>query len=116
MPQIRRQTHRTPRSLSLHLATSLSPQLHQSRPKAPRQRRILLALPQPLPLSTHRSPSSFLLTSISSRAGSYRGCEGCSRGNKAEEMYLYASKNKQPASLCTGPQSVCDAAWGLSSG
>ncbi|KAG2020986.1 alginate lyase [Coprinopsis cinerea AmutBmut pab1-1] len=63
--------------------------------------------------------------------GLYGGHTGCSGGNAAldcfstrlmwrqggvGELYLYASKTKQPPSLCSDPQSVCDAAYGFSVG
>ncbi|TRM56979.1 polysaccharide lyase family 14 protein [Schizophyllum amplum] len=63
--------------------------------------------------------------------GLYGGRRGCSGGDAAEdcfstrlmwrkggvgELYLYAPKAAQPASLCGAPGSVCDAAWGLSIG
>ncbi|KAF8894845.1 hypothetical protein BD779DRAFT_1503226 [Infundibulicybe gibba] len=63
--------------------------------------------------------------------GLYGGHTGCSGGNKAldcfstrlmwrkdgcGELYLYAPKDKQTNGLCSDPQSVCDAAYGLSIG
>ncbi|KIM49613.1 polysaccharide lyase family 14 protein, partial [Hebeloma cylindrosporum] len=63
--------------------------------------------------------------------GLYGGHTGCSGGNAAldcfstrlmwrqngaGELYLYAPKDKQTKDLCDDPQSVCDAAYGLSVG
>ncbi|KAF9559570.1 hypothetical protein CPC08DRAFT_743050 [Agrocybe pediades] len=63
--------------------------------------------------------------------GLYGGHPGCSGGNAAldcfstrlmwrkagaGELYLYAPKEKQTEALCADPQSVCDAAYGLSIG
>ncbi|KAJ3731652.1 hypothetical protein DFJ43DRAFT_1078400 [Lentinula guzmanii] len=63
--------------------------------------------------------------------GLYGGHQGCSGGDAATdcfstrlmwrkggqgELYLYAPKDKQTDSLCNDPQSVCDAAYGLSVG
>ncbi|KAJ4475583.1 polysaccharide lyase family 14 protein [Lentinula aciculospora] len=63
--------------------------------------------------------------------GLYGGRQGCSGGDAAldcfstrlmwrkygqGELYLYAPKDKQTDSLCNNPQSVCDAAYGLSVG
>ncbi|KAH7890132.1 polysaccharide lyase family 14 protein [Phlebopus sp. FC_14] len=63
--------------------------------------------------------------------GLYGGHTGCSGGasardcfstrlmwreNGAGELYLYAPKDKQTDALCSDPQSVCDAAYGLSIG
>ncbi|KAG2109419.1 polysaccharide lyase family 14 protein [Suillus cothurnatus] len=63
--------------------------------------------------------------------GLYGGHTGCSGGVAAEdcfstrlmwrkggagELYLYAPKRKQTKALCSDPQSVCDAEYGLSIG
>ncbi|KAF9003839.1 hypothetical protein BDZ89DRAFT_967290 [Hymenopellis radicata] len=63
--------------------------------------------------------------------GLYGGHRGCSGGNEAldcfstrmmwrkdglGELYLYAPKDAQTEALCNDPQSVCDAAYGLSIG
>ncbi|RDB19187.1 hypothetical protein Hypma_013641 [Hypsizygus marmoreus] len=63
--------------------------------------------------------------------GLYGGHAGCSGGNDAldcfstrlmwrqeglGELYLYAPKDAQTNDLCTDPQSVCDAVYGLSVG
>ncbi|KAG1778377.1 hypothetical protein EV702DRAFT_1196372 [Suillus placidus] len=63
--------------------------------------------------------------------GLYGGHTGCSGGAAAEdcfstrlmwrqggagELYLYAPKKKQTNALCSDPQSVCDAEYGLSIG
>ncbi|KAG2748283.1 polysaccharide lyase family 14 protein [Suillus brevipes Sb2] len=63
--------------------------------------------------------------------GLYGGHTGCSGGAAAEdcfstrlmwrqggagELYLYAPKRKQTNALCSDPQSVCDAEYGLSIG
>ncbi|KAF9059862.1 hypothetical protein BDP27DRAFT_1385655 [Rhodocollybia butyracea] len=101
------------------------------------RRRILRA---PLNLSRARTvllsysiffPATFDFVKGGKLPGMYGGHEGCSGGNKAEdcfstrlmwreggagELYLYAPKNQQTASLCSDSQSVCDAAWGLSIG
>ncbi|KIJ63380.1 polysaccharide lyase family 14 protein [Hydnomerulius pinastri MD-312] len=63
--------------------------------------------------------------------GLYGGHTGCSGGASARdcfstrlmwrpngvgELYLYAPKDKQTKALCSDPQSVCDASYGLSVG
>ncbi|KAH7928145.1 hypothetical protein BV22DRAFT_1005372 [Leucogyrophana mollusca] len=76
-------------------------------------------------------PVDFIWVKAGKLPGLYGGHTGCSGGAAARtcfstrlmwrphgvgELYLYAPKDKQTAALCSDPQSVCDAAYGLSIG
>ncbi|KAF8061746.1 hypothetical protein FPV67DRAFT_1563991 [Lyophyllum atratum] len=76
-------------------------------------------------------PADFEWVRAGKLPGLYGGHEGCSGGNEATrcfstrlmwrkrgmgELYLYAPKDMQTASLCGDPQSTCDAAYGFSIG
>ncbi|KAI0355080.1 hypothetical protein OH77DRAFT_1496264 [Trametes cingulata] len=77
-------------------------------------------------------PADFDFVEAGKLPGIYGGHDGCSGGDDAlecwstrlmwrakglGELYLYAPKDKQTPALCaTPPQSVCDAAYGLSIG
>ncbi|KAH7911911.1 hypothetical protein BJ138DRAFT_1005667 [Hygrophoropsis aurantiaca] len=76
-------------------------------------------------------PADFIWVKGGKLPGLYGGHIGCSGGAAARtcfstrlmwrphgagELYLYAPKDKQTAALCSDPQSVCDATYGLSVG
>ncbi|KAJ7084832.1 hypothetical protein B0H15DRAFT_783570 [Mycena belliarum] len=76
-------------------------------------------------------PADFAWVKAGKLPGLYGGRAACSGGDRATdcfstrimwrgggegELYLYAPKDRQTASLCADPRSVCDAAYGFSVG